>query len=373
VVELNKTALAIYPDINHRIVQKGTALTVRNQKDYNVAQSILKRIPARSNGAIWLKWQSAIYLSLINKNKEAINLLSQIADTSSASLNSHHINMAMARTYYQMGNLEKAKEIYAKIPQESTYWFEAIEELAWSYHRQNDFATSLAQSKSLVNDTFSPIVGSETFYLHALSQLKICEFKGVFKTIELFKKAHKSRLSAMKEYVTSNRQGYVDLIDAQWNSEVRKNKLEFGARTLPRWFDRDDSIQMLVQRLRVIDQESRKLDQILEIDINSLSASLTSVMQSQKNQARLTLLSSTKMMAQAELGEIKRTTQGMHLIEAEITQRMHVIGQNTKMKKFADRNDDELLFPDDENDVWLDEIGNYQVKAGGCDFKGEKI
>src|SRR5207253_10122477 len=73
--------------------------------------------------------------------------------------------MESARKLYAKGQYEAARTAYDQVSKPSPYWLPAVEEKGWTYFRQNQLESSLAQTKTLLAPQFAGAVGSESYFL----------------------------------------------------------------------------------------------------------------------------------------------------------------------------------------------------------------
>lgn len=239
-----------------------------------------------------------------------------------------------ARKLYALNKLDEAIQIYNQIPKTSEFWVEATEEKAWAYVRKNDFGQALAELKSILNPVFLPFVGPEAIMLAAFIDLKTCNYKGVFEKIALYKQQMIPRVEALEAIVNQPNSEVVNKwVTKMKQGEVKANDLGQDITKLPRFFYRD-----------------------------TLAL---------KNTSR------AKSLAKKDLEDISKNLKKMKIIEVEVVQRSYAFDNSlTKDKlKFSkiDRNN-QMTFPYDKDskEVWLDEIGSYQVKTQTCATSGVK-
>ena len=76
-----------------------------------------------------------------------------------------------------------------------------------------------------------------------------------------------------------------------------------------------------------------------------------------------------RVLAAAELKEYKIILNKMHIVEAEVIQRLHVDeslkGERSKLSKNDDTGD-VLVFPYNSDEVWFDELDNYKARVKDC-------
>jgi ABC-type proline/glycine betaine transport system ATPase subunit len=174
---------------------------------------------------------------------------------------------------------------------------------------------------------FAPYLGPETYVLSAFIDLKICDYKSAFDKIALFKAEMLPRVDALESIVNNPNSEFV-------NSWVQK-------------FAKGDIVQSsqlgkdLVKLPRYIQRETRKITN-----------------------------SRMKSLAKADLKEISKDLKKMKIIEIEVAQRSFAYEKPPQKELQFDKrkSSDVLIFPDeqDSGEVWLDEIGKYEVKTNKC-------
>ncbi len=96
--------------------------------------------------------------------------------------------ISIGRLNYENGNFDNAIAAYSKVEKNGPNWMEALEETAWAQFRLGHPQETIAKLKTVINPVFKNESTSEAYFLLGLAQLRVCDFKAVFKTIELFKK-----------------------------------------------------------------------------------------------------------------------------------------------------------------------------------------
>jgi tetratricopeptide (TPR) repeat protein len=96
--------------------------------------------------------------------------------------------LSMGRLNYEVGNFDKAITAYGNVERTGPNWMESLEETAWAEFRLGRPEETIAKLKTVINPVFKNESTSEAYFLLSLAQLRVCDFKSVFKTIELFKK-----------------------------------------------------------------------------------------------------------------------------------------------------------------------------------------
>lgn len=245
--------------------------------------------------------------------------------------------MSSARNAYKNGKLEKAIDTYSKIKPESDFWLEAIEERAWAQTRKGDFEKALADLHSITSPVLAPQVGPETYMLSTFVSLKICAYKDVTKKIAMFKKIMLPRVSSMEAILdTTTPETYWDILKETKNKKVSLINLGKQADKMPRYFFRDKKLTSYVN-------------------------------QSNKDKA----IARLKELAQMDLDEIEVNLKKMKIIDVDLMQKVLTMEKELKKDpkglKFASADPNTTMtFPVTDEELWIDEVGHYQVKANLC-------
>lgn len=273
-------------------------------------------------------------------------------------------NMTEGRKVFAQGKHEKALELYSKIPKGSDYWFEAVEEKGWAYFRQDDLEKTLAQTKTLISPQFADVVNSEAFLLQSLSQLRMCDYKGVFATHNLFKEKQKARIMGIQELATTGmNEAFSKIIATADTLPLKLSDVSAGISTLPLLFYKDKELQSELMKFKM----SQK-------GLDTLKAAKTSVkvqnqLQKMNENSFAALKNRMKELAQEETNANFKVVQKLNLVEVEAIQRVHTDLQLSESlyneNKFQKVDDDKLVFMDDGR-PWIDELDKYEVAAKAC-------
>ncbi len=252
--------------------------------------------------------------------------------------------MLQARTQYAAGNIKKAIELYTQIQPQSDFWLESIEERAWGSTRLNEFESALGDLQSITSPVWSSQVGPETYMLSTFVSLKMCNYKQVVTKINLFKKRMLVRVDALENLIQKPlSEEFNRLIPSITSAKINLVQLGQQAELYPRYFFRDSELIASLKNQQVV-----------------------------KAGARL------KTLAQSDLVEIQNNLKKMKIIEVEMMQSV-LMSKNEKHQSEKldfnqiDRNR-KLLFPVTDDEVWVDEVGQFQVRAQKCPtFKGASL
>jgi hypothetical protein len=102
--------------------------------------------------------------------------------------------LTTGRVKYQAGDYSGAIEAYQAVRKGSPTWLEALEERASAQMRLGQTEQALGTLKTVLTPLFKDRILSEPYFLTSLAQLRVCDYKSVFKTIDLFKVRFRDRV-----------------------------------------------------------------------------------------------------------------------------------------------------------------------------------
>ena len=247
--------------------------------------------------------------------------------------------MDKARQSYQAGKLDKALELYNKIPQTSDFWVEALEEKAWTHLRKGETDKALSLITTLTSELLAPQIGPEPYFLKGLIDYRLCNIKGIYKNMELFRQRFKIRGEQLDKLKgTMENEASVKAIAILKNKKNQLKELkadDFGSdiQFLPRYFYRDRTV---------------------------LAAAETD------SDRRIALR--LAQLAERESRELELILQKMHLLESQVVQQVFAYNKEMHLKRkaeFSATDPNKLIFPRTEED-WLDEIDNFEAATTDC-------
>lgn len=267
-----------------------------------------------------------------------------------------------ARADFAKGNYDSALSSYNKIPRGNSYWLSAVEEKGWAFFRQGDFEKSLAQSKTLMAPQFAEIASTEAFLLQSLSQLQICDYKGVFETHQTFKEKQRARILEVQNLAEN---GWNDSL-TQFLKKADKFPLTLGdmgssVQKLPLLIYKDIEFQKQALRFKA----SEKAVFLIDNKNSQVLAKLEKI----NNDSFLALKKRVQELAQRETDDNFKVIQKLNLVEVEAVQRVHtdqkLTDANYQKNTFAKVSSDKLVFKDDGR-PWIDELDKFEVASKAC-------
>jgi len=240
--------------------------------------------------------------------------------------------MQEARELYAKDKWDQAIQAYDNISKTSDYWVEAVEEKAWAFLRKEQSNKVLSELKAIMNPYVRKQLGPEPYFLKAYTQLKVCDYPGVFETIKDFKTTFKPRISALTELEkTGSSKAWGLAVGKIIEGASTRADLGPAALELPRWIHKDKILISALKKKRI-----------------------------SKVKARL------QSLARDELIELNKMVTKLNLVETEVVQRMYLIEKpSDKHIVMSNKQEDEISFPVSD-EVWADEVDKMQVYTRGC-------
>lgn len=317
------------------------------------------------------KWSEDFAASLKPKSAKSTTQLTDFAAIESKLFSKcidcdNKTKMEKARKLFAKGEYEEARSLYNEISKSSSHWLEAVEERGWTYFRESDFDSALAQTKTLLAPQFASYVGSEAYFLQALTALKTCNYKTVFETNKTFKEKQKARLVEIQNLSdTGMNEALKKVMNKAEKFPLVMTELGDSVKLLPQLFYKDLEVQksLLRYKLAVIGLDtlaSEKTGNYL-----SLSEKLEKTRSSSLEQLKQRM----KTLAANETEDNVKIVQKLNLVEVEAVQRLHIdLDMDKKLFVKGDYKKttaDQLVFLDDGR-PWIDELDKYEVRAKAC-------
>ena len=130
--------------------------------------------------------------------KGAIRALQALAAKKMPQSDRDRVLLSAGRLQYELGKFSDAIATYAKVSRTGPSWMEALEETAWAEFRAGRPQETIARLKTVTSPAFKEDTKSEPLFLLGLAQLRVCDYKAVFKTIELFKTRFADKAKVME-------------------------------------------------------------------------------------------------------------------------------------------------------------------------------
>jgi hypothetical protein len=276
-----------------------------------------------------------------------------------------------ARAAFEKNQFQASVSLYDQVSKDSDFWLEAVEEKGWAYHRLEQYDKAMSQTKTLLAPVFSQVVGSEPFFLQSLSQLKVCDYRGILQTHKTFKETNRTRIQEMQRLADKGTSEAVERLFL--NADIFPMNIKLVGndnKVLPRLLFRDTQIQKDMMRVRMADHGQPVLNEMIEAGQSATLARKTlNTLNANRKISLGRIATRVKRLAQQETNENHKMLQKMNLIEVETIHRVHIDQGIDKEKyskgQFAKTDADQLVFADD-GQPWLDELDKYQYQVNAC-------
>lgn len=380
-------------DLATEVKVRGRGFSSVNQMEPMI--ELLKKTVADSPERAWLQWQVTLGTALGGDVSQAAKILKNLMEAKGAAVGVDHMNITAARLLYQSGFLDAAIQYYEKVPKNSDFWLEAQEEMGWAFIRKGEPQNALAKTMSLMAPVFTDQVGPESVFLHALGQLKICDYPGVAKSLTTFRERFRPKAQVLVDLAKTG---------VSADSEVLVQKLKVGrtstedlgaaAKRLPRLSVRDQLLAGYAQSQKQLEEEARMAAELYarsltggtdQVGFQASILELKKQVDSRVQTAKSASFGRVQQLAQSELKEFELILQKLHIVEAELIQQIsqaeRVIaatdGQSktkpeAKVGTTGSTAQDRMIFPF-QGEVWFDELANYRITVKkGCQASGQK-
>ena len=324
-------------------------LNIKTKKDLARHLKTFRQLKTASPEWEWQSWQVALNAAILDETELALRLLDSLSSQKSLSiLKKDEVLMARGRIYYQTGQLEQAIKSYSQVPRSSDQWLHAIEEKAWAQIRNRREDLAIKELMTLFSPLIEPHLSVHPYFALSLAHLQICDYTKVFKVGQ-----------RVQVKLTEKIQSQESLAQSQPNTHAMANQ----------------AIEKLIKgpiQLKTVSSEHALLPQNFFKDEFFLRHIRSAKQKAEKDQKRHKTAAYVRLqqLARDELKLTSQVLQKLHLVEAEVIQRMYLDenlkGQRVHTKKEAIQKDPNRLFFPYSKEVWLDEIDNYHVEVKDC-------
>ncbi len=243
--------------------------------------------------------------------------------------------LTKARDLFAKKQFNEALVEYNKIPKSSDRWLIAVEEKAWTYLHLDQYDKAWAEARTLTSPALSGLTTTEPFLLKALTELKMCDYVAVFQTLKDFKTQKREQVESIQKIAKTG------------SNAVSRS-------TLQKWMENPSD-------WKAIGPQLAQMPQLFYKDEVMLRAAATRNMTAMEKRL--------KELAKTDNDENYRILQKLNLIEVESIQRVHMESQFTRTQGDVKPGKDDLVFDDNKDDVWIDELNSYQAKVSRCQKK----
>lgn len=327
---------------------------------------LLKQAATMSNDDIdktRILWKIATMAPQFNDTTNSLKALRLLKESKQTVIGDDQLELATARVLYQRGDVDGAVEHYENIPKSSVFWIEALEERAWAHLRQKDQDKAVSDITTLLSEPFAPLTGPEPYFLSELSSLRVCDYPRILKTSQTFKQRHKERLEEMEKLADTGRnKGFQGLFDGFDRYGFNVRGAGPNMQWMPRDFMRD---QEFSSNMKYRSQLLSEIQRAKQLGLDELAVNN----QSEADTARAKAMARLQNLAANDVQEYRVTINKLHIVEAEVIERLYVDeslkGKRKDVQPLKNERDT-LHFTYNPKEVWIDELDHYQSNIKGC-------
>lgn len=374
---VNRLNVSELPAANRDMIWFRIGEVKQKSRDYAGAESAFSRVPAGSS-----YFNQAVYnrgLALLEQNKvdAALGQFNRLLNLRSGAgvtdTNRVAAQMAIARSYYQKQDWDRAIEAYGLIPRDHILWHDAIFEQSWAMLRAARFRSALSIFQSLHSTYYEDFYLPESLLLRAIVYLYICKYDEMEKVLQLFEKTYGPVSSRVRDFIRSNGEpmAYFTEIERAWAAKKGRGG---GVTRLPTIALNQVLTQGDVRRsltyLESLDEERAKVESNNAFRSSPLGQYALKIITNRKRNTQLLVGD----MVKAHLLNIRTELRDLYEQAGFIRYEM-INGKKEFLKKriagkdveeTVDERIDRSFFVQNgyeyypfRGEYWLDEIGNY--------------
>jgi tetratricopeptide (TPR) repeat protein len=346
---------------------------------FGEAVNLFSRVSPSSRYAANAKFNRGLALLESNRPAEALALFQSLnqnrSNASVTDVNRVASQMAIARTYYQMQEWDKAIDAYREIPRDSEYWHNALFELSWANLRAAKFRSTLSNLQSLHSAFYEDNYIPESLLVRAIVYLYICKFDETEKTLGLFEKTYGPVRSSITRFLETNRDPMAYFAEAERAYYIRKDKKPNQGMKIPYMAARavldEGNVKRAFQYLKSLNDEKARIDSMPSVARSPLGVYATKVLANRFKNSKV----STGELVKAHLQNMK-TDLNDFFEQAGFIRYEMINGKKEILKKkiagkdipkaAIDEKVDRVFYVQNgyeywpfDGEYWLDEIGNY--------------
>ncbi|MEO0336468.1 MAG: hypothetical protein AAF202_08740, partial [Pseudomonadota bacterium] len=308
---------------------------LHGKRTIGVLQKELKSKTLTEEERDQLIFQLGLAATIQDKEQLAYNQFVRLLESERANIDRADLFMALARLSYQQGEYDAAIDWYKQVPKSSPLWLESKEERAWAHVRLDQPNKAVAQLETATSPVFTPLSGPESDFLDSFVSLMICDYSRIFKITGNFLRKHKVRIKGLealaKKRNTPLHKAFVSTVDSK---SLRQGSFSKLVRSLPRDFILDEFLMRHMEYRKAMSREGKRLAKLNQgnVQMSTFSAdapedSLEAIYRQsliKAGQATKELSERMAALANFELDEYKLMIRKLHIVEAEVIQRLHL-------------------------------------------------
>ncbi len=283
--------------------------------------------------------------------------------------------MAIARTYYQKQNWEKAIEMYSKIPRDHVMWHAAMFEKTWAMLRAARFRSTLSNFQTLHSTYYEDAYMPETLLLRSIVYLYICKYDEMEKVLTLFETQYIPAANKINQFLTQ--QNSADLYFQEVNKAFIMKKDADAKKTFSipynaiKHIAEEGDVRRTYNYLKKIGDEKKVVDENPNLKNTPIGTYAVRVINNRMRSARNLIGDMVRAHLLNMRLELKDLNEQASFIRYEM-----INGKKEFLKKKisgralteeqVDENQDRSFYVQNgyeyypfQGEYWLDEVGNY--------------
>jgi len=284
------------------------------------------------------------------------------------------INLNLARTYYAMGNFERAIEHFEQTPRSSALWHESLYEAAWSYFRLGRLSGALSHLQTVDSPFYDGTYHPDATLLRILLFYYLCKYIDGQTMLNEFTDLHYPMAKEMESAVDAARKDPTGLFKSIY--AWRTSRTEDGIKLpepIKQIFESDQDLVRVGDYLLGIDRELNRTDQIgtgwekskLRKDLEAALKDRRKAATDRKGAEALAKVEGLLTSLQGHLGNAELYKVEMITAEKNIYDAAY---QGRLMDKIAKRKIDPDVpngyrYWPFEGEYWVDELGWYEINT----------
>lgn len=219
---INRLNVSELPSANRDMIWFRIGEVKLKSRDFGGAEAAFSKVPSGSSYANQAVYNRGLALLEQNKIEAALGqfnrLIAMRGGSGVTDTNRVAAQMAIARTYYQKQDWDRAIEAYSDIPRDHVLWHDAIFEQSWAMLRAARFRSALSIFQSLHSSYYEDFYLPESLLLRAIVYLYICKYDEMEKVLQLFEKTYGPVSSKVRDFIRSNSEpsAYYSEIEKAW-------------------------------------------------------------------------------------------------------------------------------------------------------------
>ena len=283
--------------------------------------------------------------------------------------------MAIARTYYQRQNWDKAIEAYSKVPRDHVMWHAAMFEKTWAMLRAARFRSTLSNFQTLHSTYYEDAYFPETLLLRSIVYLYICKYDEMEKVLGLFESQYGPFATKINQFLSQ--QNSADSYFQEVNKAFIMKKDAEAKKTfsLPynaiKHIAEEGDVRRTYNYLKKISDEKKIVDENPNLKNTPIGTYAVRVINNRMRSARSLIGDMVKAHLLNMRAELKDLNEQASFIRYEM-----INGKKEFLKKKisgralneeqVDENQDRSFYVQNgyeyypfQGEYWLDEVGNY--------------